>query len=189
MPSVCDIENQQETQVQPEKILLEGNLGVKVCKNGKNGDDNILSTFKCCIVCCFLSLVSPLIVCDLYFGFSKDQCLTEHPDKFEFKLKTYLLTSGFVSLFLVIFYIMTIIISKYNEEDSMICMVFGVGLNSIAGSFSVIWNILGAVLFWDYIYPNNKCNDSSLSTYLFVSLIIKLIGSFSILCNSKNNDE
>ena len=47
-----------------------------------------------------------------------------------------------------------------------------------------MWNILGAVTFWKTIYKGGKC-DLMISTYIYVSLIIKLIiNSFVIGQNS-----
>ena len=38
----------------------------------------------------------------------------------------------------------------------------------------LIWNILGAVIFWGSIYATNHCSKQ-VSTYIFVSLIIKFV--------------
>jgi hypothetical protein len=153
-------------------------------------DDVDINYYKCCAFTCVLIFMLPLILCDLYFGFSQDDCLTKHSNRFDFKLKTYLLVSGFINSIVIVIYFVTFgsfKVNNKNSERSIILLVCGVGLSTIMGIFNMIWTILGSVLFWDYIYPNNLCN-SQLSTYMFVSLIIKLIGSSSLL-KSKNNDD
>lgn len=147
-----------------------------------------LYCFKCYTSCCVVIFVLPLIICDLYFGFSDNECLTQHSNQFNFKLKTYLITYGLINLSLIIIYIVTIHLLTDNDETNIMCILFDIGITNLIGTFFIIWNILCAVLFWDYIYPNNLCN-SSLSMYIFVSLIIKLIGSFSLVCKSTQNED
>ncbi len=177
---------------------IENGINDKNDKVVNNSYNNILmdkekelNNLNYCLICYVVTFSMPLIVCDLYFGFSNDDCLTKYSRNLNFKLKTYLLVSGFLGLIVVIIYIIVmnhIKYIKFNEEENLIVLFCGIILHSIIGIFSIIWNILGAVLFWDYIYPNRMCN-SQLSTYLFVSLIIKLIGSLSLLKSNNNDDD
>jgi hypothetical protein len=160
--------------------------------NSTNNNDyvNIKYTTYFVVILYVFVCTLPFIICDLYFGFSKDPCLIEHSDNFNFKLKTYLLASGFIGIISIIIVKVFICLSleSNNTEEINAFIVFGISLQCFIGSFYIIWNILGAVLFWDYIYPNHKCN-SNLSTYLCVSLIIKLLASCSFARSSKHNDD
>lgn len=49
-----------------------------------------------------------------------------------------------------------------------------------------IWHIIGAVIFWGTLYPKKIC-DKSISTYLFISLIIKLLYSSYIFYKKYRN--
>ena len=75
-----------------------------------------------------------------------------------------------------------------NSDDSSnaenLCCVYFTA--AIAGVFHLIWNILGAIVFWGTIYGENIC-DKNVSTYMFVSLIIKLIANLIVMlsCNSE----
>jgi hypothetical protein len=163
-----------------------GNKDHKINHSNDTEIKNELVRYNSCMIVCTFICIFPLIVCDLYFGFTNDPCLLEHPSNLNFKLKSYLLVSGFIGIINFIIYSVSSCISIYlNAEEITQMMVICITFKICMVIFYIVWNILGAVLFWGYIYPNDKCN-TELSTYLFVSLIIKLISSSSIL---KNKDE
>jgi hypothetical protein len=172
----------------PEK---ENRFNIDNSVNSVNRDTNNSkgNIMFCCIFTCILIFMLPMIICDLYYGFSNDACLLEHPETFNFKLKTYLLVCGFIGIINITIYIISWYASFYlNNSELLILMVSGIGLSTISELFYIVWNIIGSILFWSYIYNLNKCN-SELSTYLIVSLIIKTILSFSLLCKRKNEDD
>jgi hypothetical protein len=149
-------------------------------------ENKIDDRIYCCLFMSITLFATPMIICDLYFGFSNDKCLIEYSENFKFKLKTYLLVSGFIG----IINIFIMILSFYLKQSDFIgLMVSGIGLSTISELFYIVWNILGSILFWSYIYPNHKCN-SQLSDYLFASFIIKIILCyFSIITRNNDNDD
>jgi hypothetical protein len=90
-------------------------------------------------------------------------------------MKTYLLVSGFSGLLFMLISICIICsLQKYiNNEQNLICIKY---LGLIGGLFHIFWNILGAATFWGTIYKRGDCN-TIISTYIYISLIIKFIGN------------
>lgn len=158
--------------------------------NNEKETKSLINKISICTIICLFMCSFPLIISDLYFGFSNEPCLLEHPDNLNFKLKTYLLASGFLSLVYIILYTISafcIMCVDEKEENVLYVLVITTGIHFVGPIINIILNILGGVLFWSYIYPNNKCS-SNLSTYLFVSIILKIISHTSIIKSSNNDD-
>jgi hypothetical protein len=178
--SIIDIESQNDTKYESQSVIDVPLRGIL-----KNTDENIVDNkivektlFKICFSLLVIVIMSPIIICDIYFGFSDTTCSSEKPHELEMSMKLYLIISGFLGLSaMIIILIGTAFFDQYKISDLGICGLFcgTIGLLCII-IFNLIWNILGAVVFWGYIYGNGHC-DKSLSTYLFVSIIIKLISS------------
>jgi len=178
--SIIDIESQNDTKYESQSVIDVPLRGIL-----KNTDENIVDNkivektlFKICFSLLVIVIMSPIIICDIYFGFSDTTCSSEKPHELEMSMKLYLIISGFLGLSaMIIILIGTAFFDEYKISDLGICGLFcgTIGLLCII-IFNLIWNILGAVVFLGYIYGNGHC-DKSLSTYLFVSIIIKLISS------------
>lgn len=155
-----------------EKAVLKG-----ILKKSNDVEDEIrtgLMVIKFCTTLLIIVLTTPIIVCDLYFGFSNHSCINEKiPDDFNYTMKLYLLVSGFMGLSWLIFTIYTTCSLSTNNTTSIICPGY-IGLFVLI--FNLIWNILGAVTFWGSIYKGGHC-DSNTSTYIYVSVIIKFVGT------------
>ena len=135
--------------------------------------------------------VSPFIICDLVFGYNDDSCVNIYPENMSFmNMKIYLLVSGY----LAIGAISCIIINLYfaaddNVGENIILVAFLSIVLHISQVFFVIWNILGAVIFWGTLNKHNYCSKS-INTYLFVSLIMKLFANFcNIMANKDKKNE
>lgn len=191
---VIDVESQitnSEEKIGELQIRLKG-----ILKNPDNIEDNIKidqKIFKLCFTLLALVLMVPIIFCDLYFSFTKNSCSNEEPDELTINLKLYLLVSGFVGILsLSIILILVNLIGK-DKISNLGCIFMSCGIITLLFIiiFNVIWNILGAIVFWGYIYGNGNCSKS-FSTYLFVSLIIKFVGilfSTSKLYKKNNDDK
>jgi len=147
---------------------------------------------KLCFALIILVTMTPIIFCDLYFGFTDLSCSREKPDELAISLKLYLIVSGFVGLsamtaifigivcfdFDVIYannlLIMSGVSCRLTYLDSFSFAVYILLVVVFWEYFNLVWNILGAVAFWEYIYGNGNCHKN-FSTYVFVSLIIKFI--------------
>lgn len=198
---IIDIEAQNESR---EETNEETKSELQIPLKGilKRPDENLVDRrvvedrlLRLCLSLLVIVIMSPIIICDLYFGFTDKSCSREQPDELEISLRLYLIVSGFVSASALIMILSAITFVEPNRDyESDPCkMLFGscalccgaIGLVCMA-VFNLIWNILGAVVFWGYIYGNGNCNRT-FSTYVFVSLIIKFVASlFSYQLNKKD---
>jgi len=79
-----------------EKAVLKG-----ILKKSHDEDDDTrtgLMIIKLFTTLLMIVLMTPIIVCDIYFGFSDHSCINEMPDGFNYTMKLYLLVSGFMGL-------------------------------------------------------------------------------------------
>jgi hypothetical protein len=133
--------------------------------------------------CCLLTLIMPCVVCDLFFAITDKTCVNENVANIN--LKQYLLGTGIFAFSIIVINIISLFtISGINNE---LCILFMYIVNIIGTIFTIIWNIIGAVIFWGTIYKENICS-SQVSTYLFVVLIFRLLsiyGCVQQLSNSK----
>jgi len=177
--------NNSSSNNNSEKVVLKG-----ILKKSNDIEDDIrtgLMVTNLCTTLLMIVLMTPIIVCDLYFGFSRNSCINEMPYSFNFTMKLYLFVSGFMELSWLLIMICTIWI-PLNHENNIISLFYLKTIRIIIGLFQIIWNILGAVMFWKIIYKGGNCN-LMISTYIYVSLIIKIIiNSFIIGQNSMNKN-
>jgi len=136
-----------------------------------------LRVMKICILSILIIIYIPLIFCDIYYSLIDVSCVNEGTPYLDITLKLYLLLSGFINLILLITIIITIILIKDFENKSSIAYLLTLGNSYVSGLFNLVWNIIGSLIFWGYIYNNGTCKIG-LSTYIFISLMIKLLGSF-----------
>ena len=155
-------------------------------------NDNKFKTFIAQFVgILFVSLfVSPFVICDLVFGYKDDSCVNIYPENMNFmNMKIYLLVSGYLAIGLL----SCIIINLYfvvndNISENIVLVAFLSIILYISQVFFIIWNILGAVIFWSTLNKHNYCSKS-INTYLFVSLIIKLFANFCNIMSTNNKKE
>ena len=131
--------------------------------------------------------LTPLMVCDLYYGFSGDECLDEYPEQIHLNLKKYLIGCGFMTIINMIYMIIITSLISQNVDMNTIIMIISSGISFIIGVIMLVWNIIGAVIFWQFIFPEHSCNES-LSNYLFVSIIIKLVLTWASFHKSSEYD-
>lgn len=74
-----------------------------------------------------------------------------------------------------------------NNDTNVILFSFLSIMKNLSQLFLVIWNIIGAIIFWGTLNQRELCSKN-INTYLFVSLIIKLLVNFyNIISNKKKN--
>jgi hypothetical protein len=91
-------------------------------------------------------------------------------------MKEYLLVCGYYYLILIIIFLLLILFLNKNnaKKISSIIDFYYRNFNSWFFAITIVWNIIGSIIFWNQIYPKNICS-TNVSTYLFVSLILKFI--------------
>lgn len=124
----------------------------------------------------------PLTIVDLIYGFSDESCLLIYPKDIHINLKKYLLVSSFLQITIIVFFIYEIMIYYLNKKTSVEYLVFSIAFQLFINLFQLLWNIIGSIVFWGYIY---KLKDCDTSTYLFSSIIIKFILNYIIMVSIK----
>jgi hypothetical protein len=135
--------------------------------------------------CSLLTLVMPCVICDLFFALTDKSCVNENVGNIN--LKQYLLGTGIFTLLFVISNIICIfmIINKNIENEQLSISILYI-VNIIGTLFTIIWNIIGAIIFWGSIYKENICSKD-VSIYLFVVLIIRLLSIYGFIQQVNNN--
>jgi len=184
--------NNMENGVSDKNYIPEVKSILKTTHNSES-DNKIKAFILQFISILFVALfVSPFVICDLVFGYKDDSCVDIYPENMSFmNMKIYLLVSGYLAIGLL----SCIIINLYFASDdnignNILLVAFLSIILHISKVFFVIWNILGAVIFWCTLNKHNYCSKS-INTYLFVSLIMKLFANFcNIMANKdKKNDK
>lgn len=128
-------------------------------------------------------LYIPIIICDLYYAYNNNSCVNQYSSCHN--LKTYLIMSGYVSIimilsFIIINRILTIVNKqKYKKLYTYLQIIQNPII--VLGSFTLlIINLVGFITFYGYIYNNDEC-DQTFSNYMFGSLILKMISIIIIL--------
>ena len=132
-------------------------------------------------------LISPFIICDLVFGYNDDSCVDIYPENMSFmNMKIYLLVSGYLAIGILCCIVTNLyLISNDDVAENIITVTFLSIILYVSQVFFVIWNVLGAVIFWGTLNKHNYCSKS-INTYLFVSLIMKLLANFCNIMATKD---
>ena len=177
-----DIENNIRLP-EPKGILKNKNRDIE------NDDKFQMNVINVCIIFTAAVFVSPFIICDLVFGYNDDSCVDIYPENLGFmNMKDYLLVSGYFSLSLLAIIMINCFIANSNEGDNVVSIAILSIIFHISQVFMVIWNIIGAVIFWGTLNKQNLCSKN-VNTYLFVSLIIKLFVNFCNIMKNNNKKE
>ena len=138
-------------------------------------------------ICLIITL--PVLICDIYFVTSNSECITTEAKELSINMKVYLI--GCVCESLLIFTAFAFLIKKYSSESleffEKYYILFFISY-IILSIFMVAWHILGAVIFFGTLYPEHKCSKNA-NTYLFVSLIMKLLGCLICVHNKRKNNK
>ena len=131
-------------------------------------------------------LCFPIVICDMYYGYSKDSCVEEYPAKLNINMKIYLVVGAYANMLIMVLVICSIsCLSRRNSRSMHLYMVTVPKLIVTYGSlFLLAWNIIGSGIFWGMLYNKNLCS-SNISTYLFVTLVVKLVCNLTVLSSRK----
>jgi hypothetical protein len=147
--------------------------------------ENILLCVKTVMFTILLAFTLPFIVCNLYYAYNDDSCVTINPDNFGVNLQTYLAVDGII-LAVALFVIMlsAYCFVKEGPNDDHCCLyTFG----KFATIFGMAWTIIGSVIFWKFI-DNKRC-DGPVYNYVSAQLVIKIVCYFfRIMSNINNNN-
>ena len=155
-------------------------------EKNQNDKTNIINCLKLIFVSILILVNFPIIFCDLYYAVNDKTCVNQKMEKLAVNMYDYLIVSGLYSLIITVISILFILFfidkMKNNEVTTINFFLF----LFIISLFNVIWNIIGSLIFWNYM-DNSKCSNEVFN-YLFASLIIKLIFSSTILFNNNKKN-
>ena len=150
-----------------------------------NNDITGIYCLKSIIIFVILLFGLPLTICDLYYGFTDDSCVSSHVDRINVNLKQYLQVSGLLTGCFIFLLILLILINEENSKGFLLRL--GTILYLFISIFNNVWNIIGGVIFWGYM-DNSLCSNS-IFNYVFASLIIKYVCcAFGLFSNNKKKD-
>jgi len=160
---------------------------LKTTRNDSEEESTIYQ-IKIIISILFLIFLAPFIVCDLYYGYTDSSCIQLYPKNLNINMKTYLIVSGYSEIVILIIGVCGISsISIQNIHTHII--ILNTVILRLFSLFSIIWNIIGSIVFWGTVYNAHDC-DKNISTYIFVTLIVKMISNLSHLSQlNKNNKD
>ena len=174
------------------KVETTGGIAMEMSETSEN-----------CSNCCFKFSVwllimifgFPLPFCDLYYGYIDNTCVSEPVDKLAINLKDYLLVNGWILmslLGLISILIFFMDINTFNNKTTNNgyftgIIVFSGIISVLIGIFLTIWNIIGAIIFWNLMDTTNCSNG--IYNYVFTSLIIKLVCCVIALLQRKNENK
>ena len=170
-----DKNNEKEKEIL--KIISQNKTQIKsILKIQPSVEENRMLEKKiivCCIWIITIIIYLPMIICDVYYAYNDETCVNKYPADIDINLKQYLLVSALSTFIMINTYIIITNYSINNQYNQNICFLFSTCVfMSLLGLFVLVWNILGAFIFWGSIYGKGYCSKH-LTTYLFVSLIIK----------------
>ncbi len=130
----------------------------------------------CCGLTITFAIYFPLLVCDMYFGYQQNFCtlIPANDVGINLTLRTWLLVSAYVSLSMGTLFVLVLIKVLYDLESVGLLIWYAL-LSYLVSLFNFCWLIVGAVMFWGYLYPKNLCDDST-GTYTYVRLVLGFIG-------------
>lgn len=143
-----------------------------------------LAVALCRILTAVVIVALPFIVCDLYFGYQQNFCtlIPANDAGISITLSTWLLVYGYFALTMLLLFLMACARVCCNLEAAHLLIWYAL-LDQLASLFRFCWMIVGAIMFWGYLYPKNLCNDST-GGYMYTRLVL---GFVSILWGMISN--
>ena len=181
--SISDIENQLQQALKLPLIEIKGILKKYGNVEQKQNTEKLYKI----ITTLFVIIISlPIIICDIYYGYTDTSCVNEYPDGLDVNMKMYLFISALVGMAINCAYLYNIsLITRKHTYDQNICLIIFPSIVIAIGSvFLVAWNTIGALIFWEMLYNTGICNRHT-STYLFITLILKIIGHTYLIFQMK----
>lgn len=115
------------------------------------------------------------VIADLYFAYEDSPCVLAEASGL-FPLKRWLEVDAYTRIAVIVLSLIMLILVAFKKAFSF--LPFAICLMFLYGIFSTIWIIIGAVLFWGKLSPQNVC-EGPVNTYMYVLLIFSLFLSLS----------
>jgi hypothetical protein len=163
---------------------LENNTHISTNQNKNNSKYIEEKTVKFCAILLIIIIILPMAICDIYYAINDDTCVHNNIPKLNLTLYKYLLVSGIQTLCILL---LSCFLIYYNIQFECFHIVYNI-IGYINTLFTIIWTIIGSVIFWGYLDIDDCSNN--VYEYMFTSLIIKLASIYITIQqnNNKNNN-
>ena len=141
----------------------------------QNDYDNEYFIIKIIIILIAFCYYIPLIVCDFYYSYINCICLHQNINELSITMQNYLHGSCFIEICILFIFCICFWHFHPKKNNNNITLII---IYKCLCLFSLIWNIIGFIIFWKKFYKNNFCNKKFIVTYLLFTFIIKLMGDF-----------
>lgn len=133
----------------------------------------------------FFVITFPIVFCDLLYGYTDQSCVHMYQRNFNINMKLYLLVSGYTCV-VILAYLLVCLTglcckpAQAQEPSVYIALILSsmdetIIISSVLLSlFMVAWHGIGGYIYFCLTVYEYNC-DANISTYLFVSLLIKLV--------------
>ncbi len=167
-------ENGKFSKQQPGHFLKEA-------EKIKDNIENLQKRNMCCIKTSLILLITllclPFSITSIYYAFTDTSCVNQQAGNLYINLKDFLAVDGILILIYYLFICLFIIFSKnplktgINITNNIIYRI----TYYIYNIFSLVWTIVGAVIFWSLI-DNKQCNKP-IYNYTVILLVLEFIAS------------
>lgn len=148
-------------------------------------DNDLFS--KICVSFWITVILSPVIICDLYFAVNDKSCVNQTFDTISINMYIWLIVNSITLIILILVtYIVIFILDSY-ESLTECTFCFSKFIGNTINVFLFVWFIIGCVIYWGFM-DTSKCSKN-VNNYLFVQFVITIITIASIIINfcKKNN--
>lgn len=129
---------------------------------------------KICVLCTVLLLLAPFVICDMYYTYTDNECVSQHVLNLNITMAGILLTSAYGTICSYLF-ICIVFLSSTNTIDELVIITFTKCFAIPSAIFANVWFILAAVISANM--DPHLCNSNT-NTYLLVSIILRIILNF-----------
>jgi hypothetical protein len=123
-----------------------------------------------------LSLILSFGLVDLYFAYNDESCVhVFNPASVGFTLATWLKVDGYMIVSYATISVFTRMAGLTIKRLQSTCTIF-----------SLVWIVVGSVMFWNALAPSGLCSDS-LFNYMWARLVVGYISGLAVLCFPSNS--
>jgi hypothetical protein len=172
-----DLESNTDANTAANYVSLSKLKGI-LKKTSHDEDKRIVEYINFIVMIGIIIICVPIIVCDFYFSSADEMCVNAPPSNLNITMKMYLISSGCFNMVLLPLAISnSYYFPSIHERNTPLYVLkicnLGATIINLA-SFTV--NIIGALIFWGAIYGKEACS-SNISTYIFITIIIKFVAN------------
>jgi hypothetical protein len=176
--------SQRPSQLAKSMEELESNLIQEKTKSTEEAEDvRYVFYVKILGVVIITILCIPFLISNIYYIRVENSCSIIKPNSLKISLKEYLVVATIVDGITYLGVIISMLMLNPNIQNETYKILYC--LLTPFRVFSIIWDILGAIVFWGYVVNKNECSNG-LSEYLYTIFILKIVFALMEFKNKKN---